>query len=89
MIGNVKNVGKNLNLKKLLFVLIVDMIVINKNKMVIMIRDKRIRNVKLTGEELELLIEELERQPHNIWEFFNYSKIVEKFKQALNQRGKK
>ena len=51
--------------------------------MVVIIQDNEIRNVKLTGDEITMIIEELERQPHNIYEFMGYEKIVKKFKDAI------
>lgn len=51
--------------------------------MVVIIPNNKIRNVKLTGDEIELIIEELERQPHNIYVFLNYKKIIKKLHDAL------
>ena len=45
--------------------------------------DKKIRNVKLTGDEIRIIIEALEIQPHNIYVFSNYDKIIEKLKEEL------
>jgi len=50
--------------------------------MVIIQTDDKIRNVKLTGDEISMIIEELKRQPHNVYEFMNYEKIIGKFKDA-------
>ena len=57
--------------------------------MVIVAIDKRIRKVSLTGQEIEFIIEALEYQPHNVYEFFNCDKLVKKFNKALNRRNKK
>ena len=53
--------------------------------MTIIIPDNKIRNVKLTGDEIELLIDELERQPQNVFKFFNYSKIIKKLQEAKDR----
>jgi len=53
--------------------------------MVIIQPDNKIRNVKLTGDEITLIIEEIERVPYNIYKFFNYDKIIKKFKEALKK----
>jgi len=50
--------------------------------MAIIIPDDKIRNVKLTGDEITLLIEELGRIPHDIYTFMNYDKIIKKLKDA-------
>jgi len=50
--------------------------------MVVIIPDDKIRNVKLTGDEIDMLAEELERVPHNIYTFLNYKKIIKKLKDA-------
>lgn len=44
--------------------------------------DNKIRNAKLTGDEITLLVDELERVPHNVFEFFNYNRIIKKLKDA-------
>ena len=51
--------------------------------MVIIQTDNRIRNVKLTGDEISMIIEELKRQPHNVYEFMGYEKIIEKLQEKL------
>ena len=48
--------------------------------MVIIIPDDKIRNVKLTGDEITLIIEELERVPYNCYKYVGYDKIVKKLK---------
>ena len=50
--------------------------------MAIIIPDDKIRNVKLTGDEITLLIEELGRIPYDIYTFMNYDKIIKKLKDA-------
>lgn len=50
--------------------------------MVVIIPDKKIRNVKLTGDELDVIIEELERIPHNVFTFFDFGKTIKKLKEA-------
>ena len=54
--------------------------------MVLIIPDKKIRNVKLTGDEIQIIIDELKRASHNIYDFLNYGKLVEIFKKALNKK---
>lgn len=56
--------------------------------MVVIQVDNEIRNVKLTIGEISLIIEELERQPHNVYEFLNYSKIIEKLRVSIDNKGK-
>ena len=56
--------------------------------MVITIPDSQIRNVKLTGDEIELIIEELERVPHNLYEFLNYEKLIKKLNDSLQKQIK-
>ena len=50
--------------------------------MVLIIQDDKIRNVKLTGDEITTIVEELERQPHNFYKFMNYEKLIEKLNKA-------
>ena len=57
--------------------------------MAIIIPDDKIRNVKLTGDEITLLIEELGRIPHDIYTFMNYDKIIKKLKDASLEKGGK
>ena len=54
-----------------------------------MIPDDKIRNVKLTGDEITLLMEELERVPHNMYIFMNYDKIIKKLNDASLEKGGK
>ncbi len=56
--------------------------------MIVIKPDNRIVDVKMTADEAGLIIEELERQPHNVYEFFNYKTIIQKFKDALVLEGK-
>jgi len=56
--------------------------------MVIISPDKKIRNVKLTGDEIEKIIEVLENQPYNIFTFMNYDKIVKKLKSSKKEKPK-
>ena len=37
--------------------------------------------IKLTQSEIDLIIEELERTPHNCFEFLNYNKLIKKLKE--------
>ncbi len=57
--------------------------------MAIMIPDDKIRNVKLTGDEITLLMEELGRIPHDIYTFMNYDKIIKKLNDASLEKGGK
>ena len=52
--------------------------------MVIIQPDNRIIKVEMTIDEANLIVEELERQPHNVYEFLNYNIIIQRFKDALN-----
>ena len=54
----------------------------NKNKMAIIIPDIKIRKVGLTSREIEWLIEALEYQPHNVFEFLNHQRLVDKLKEV-------
>ncbi len=38
------------------------------------------RKIELTEQEIQLIIDELERVPHNIFEFLNYKKLINKLK---------
>ena len=51
--------------------------------MAIIIPDNKIRNVKLTGDEIRIMIDEMERLPHSIYIFFNYDKIIKILRDAL------
>jgi len=56
--------------------------------MVVIIPDDRIRNVKLTGDEIETMIDEFERLPHNMFLYFGYGKIINKLKEAKDEKEK-
>jgi len=55
------------------------------NKMVIIKSDKKTRNIKLTENEIQLIVEELERIPHNVYQFLNFEKIIEKLNGDKNE----
>ena len=55
--------------------------------MTIIQADNKIRKVESTGDEISLIIEELDRQPHNIYEFLNYDKIIEKLKSSMKDKA--
>ena len=57
-------------------------------RMAIIYPDKKIRNVKLTGDEIERLIDVLENQPYSIFTFMNYDKIVKKLKSSKKEKPK-
>jgi len=50
---------------------------------------KKKLKVELTVQEIEDIIDELERTQHNIFTFMNYNKIIEKLKKPLNKRSKR
>ena len=39
---------------------------------------KEEKEIKLTQSEIDMVIEELERAPHNIFTFLNYDKLIKK-----------
>ena len=41
--------------------------------------------LELFSNEIEMIIDELERQPYNIYLYFGYGKLVEKLKESLNE----
>ena len=41
-------------------------------------------NVKLTAQDIEMIIDELERQPHNLYEFQQTEKLINKLKDVTN-----
>ena len=53
--------------------------------MAIIIPDNKIRNVKLTGDEIEMIVETLGHQPHTFYEAF-LKKIVIKLKDAKKNK---
>jgi len=57
--------------------------------MVLIEPNNKIVKVEMTYNEAELIIEELERQPHNVYEFLNYKIIIKKLKDALLEEVKK
>ncbi len=50
--------------------------------MVIIKADTTEKLVKLTVDEINMIIEELERQPYNVYNFINYYGVIKKFKDA-------
>jgi len=48
-------------------------------------QDNKIRNVKLTGDEIDRIIDELERIPHNVFTFMNYDKIIKALRDAKKE----
>lgn len=38
-------------------------------------------NVKLTNQEIDIIVESLVREPHNIYVFLKYDKLIKKLKQ--------
>ena len=44
--------------------------------------------VELTEFEIDRIIEELERAPHNLYEFYNYRKMIDRFKSTKIGREK-
>jgi len=48
--------------------------------MAITIPDTKTRIVELTSQEIDFIIDALEYQPHNIFEFLNHQKLVDKLK---------
>ena len=55
--------------------------------MVVIIPDDRIRNVKLTGDEVRTIMEDLGRLPHDTYVFMKYNKIIKKFRDALHAKS--
>ena len=47
-------------------------------------QDNKIKTIKLTKNEIEIIIEELGQQPHSVYEYLNYEKIINKLKDGLN-----
>ncbi len=54
-----------------------------KLSMVVIIPDNKIRNVKLTGDEIGIMIDEMERIPYSTYIYFNYDKIIKKLRDSL------
>ena len=57
--------------------------------MVVIMKDDKIRNVKLTGDEIDEIIDELGRVSHNVYAFMSYDKLIKKLKEAKNEKRKK
>ena len=53
--------------------------------MTVIIPDNKIRNVKLTGDEIGSIIDDLERLPKNYYDFMNYNEIIKKLNDALRK----
>ena len=51
----------------------------------IIIPDDKIRNVKLTGDEIDLIIDELERIPYNLYMLLNYGKLIKRLKESKKE----
>jgi hypothetical protein len=45
--------------------------------------------VKLTQQDIDMIVEELERQPHNVFLFLNYDKLIEKLKSQVQDKSEK
>ena len=45
--------------------------------------------LELMSNEIEAIIEELERVPYSLFKFLNYDKLIYKLKKAQNNGGKK
>ena len=54
----------------------------NEKTMAIIEPDNKIKNIQLTGDEITIIIEDLERAPHVTYKFFNYKGIIKKLKNA-------
>jgi len=54
--------------------------------MVVIIEDKTPRKVILIPQEIDIIIEALEFQSHNVYTFFNCDKIIEKLKKARDKK---
>jgi len=54
--------------------------------MVIITAEEELRNVKLKDGEIQAIIECLECQPHNVFQFLNLYKIINKLKNIQNER---
>ena len=50
----------------------------------IIIQDKRLRTIKLMPSEIQIIIDELEAVPYNIYEFLRLDRIIYKLKRALD-----
>ena len=56
--------------------------------MVVIIPDNKKRIVKLTGDEIQMIIEALEVQPYNLYKFLNTDKIIKELKKARDNPQK-
>lgn len=56
--------------------------------MVFIKADNKIRNVKLTGDEINRIVDELERVSHNVFEFMQYGELIKKLREAKDKGGK-
>ena len=54
-----------------------------------MVLDNKIRNVKLTGDEITTIIEELQRIPFQVYTHFHYDKLVKKLMDARDKPKKR
>ena len=55
--------------------------------MAIILPDNKIRKVELTGDQISLIIEELERVAFVVYESFGYGKVVEILKDSLSKQN--
>jgi hypothetical protein len=55
--------------------------------MIVMVKEEDLaRKVILLESEIRMIVEELERVPHNTFEFFNYGKIIQKLKSETEKK---
>lgn len=57
--------------------------------MILVEPSNRIIKVELMEEEVRLIMQELEQQPHNIYKYFNYEIIIQRLEDALQENGGK
>ena len=53
--------------------------------MTIIVQDNKIRNVRLTGDEINLIKDQLEQVPHSLYTFLNDAQIINKLDDALKE----
>lgn len=55
-----------------------------KKEMTVIIEDKKLRNIKLSLAQIDLILEELERMPHNlfVWYGKDIKDLIKKLKEA-------
>ena len=53
--------------------------------MTIIVQDNKIRNVRLTGDEIDLIKDQLKQVPHSLYIFLNNDKIIKKLNDALKE----